>query len=380
MLELAGIDIFYFYMFTKAQLDYWRSLGIPFSSFYDKVASDPKPSIEISFVSVSSDKDNFYIVLSIKSQLIGDGKAQIDLKEINRVFGDTPVAGSQISLNSSQLLNLRLSVRKTIISGLDGDYEWGGFEFKAYISCNGYTAETGEFKLANKPEEKKPKTACTLKGPIKVKAKTLGLDDKQKAEFISVSLGETNNGDKELWDVTWIYFNLITDQGYKTGMGRSAFYNSKPETYKIFMYYQGQGDEYKDVKMKNGVKIKDWVETAYFIDGMKKKINLIKKFIEDYIFIDEPLNPYPHWHGQGFWGDLNLIGSRDDPKWYLARTYFWLQEDCKVSVLLIKKFEDGKATTYIFDEDSIKKFFKEKPEFLTKNKNSVKLFTYVPNE
>ncbi len=380
MLANVGIYIFYFYMFTKEQVAKWEAALGEVPEFWKEIASNPKPFLEISFVSVTSDATNFYVVLSIKSQLVGDGKAQIDLKEINRVFSDTPVAGTQINLNSSQTLNIKLAVRKTIINSLDGDFEWGGFEFKAFISCNGLAGETRIFKLQNKPEKKKPKVECTLVGPITTKAKPLVLDDKQKAEFIAVSMGESANGDRELWDVAWLYFNLVTDQGYKVGMSRSVFHNSKPETYKIFMYYLGQGDEYKDFKMANGVLIKDWVETAYFKNGLQKKIDLMKKFIEDYIYIDEPMNLYPHWHGQGYWRDLNLIGSKDDPKWFLARTYFWLQEDCKVSVLLVKKLEDGISTTYIFDEDSIKRFFKDKPELLPKDKNSVKLFSYVPKE
>ncbi len=157
-------------MFTKTQLNYWRSLGIPFPSFYDEIASDPKPALKISVQSVTSNIDTFFIMLLVKSESVGDGDAQIDIIEINQVFKNTPVAGVKIKIKSTGSTSIKLSVQKSLINNLDPDYEWGGFEFKAFISCNGYTGETIEFKLekARKepPKKEAKKEPCICKKTI----------------------------------------------------------------------------------------------------------------------------------------------------------------------------------------------------------------------
>ncbi len=76
------------------------------------------------------------------------------------------------------------------------------------------------------------------------------------------------------------------------------------------------------------------------------------------------------------WHDLNSIGAQDNTKWYKARQYYWLQEDKNVKEKLIKKLEDGYATSFIFDEDKIIDFFNDHPEMLPEDKSKVKEFYY----
>ncbi|OYQ46370.1 hypothetical protein CHU92_01510 [Flavobacterium cyanobacteriorum] len=162
-------------------------------------------------------------------------------------------------------------------------------------------------------------------------------------------------------------------------MKRSSFYNDKPDNYKLFMYFFGEGEEYKNDKMSNGKTIKQWCETDYFKNGLAKKAKLTELYIIDNMLSDEPMNPFPKWYGQGYWRDLNLLPPKKNSKWYQARTYYWLQVDRKqnkVKYEYIKLLDDGFNTSFIFDEDNIIKFFKENPELLPKDMSTVKEFYY----
>ncbi len=364
---------------TKEQLERWRSMGFPFEDFYDTITKDtPKKSFEITYISSKEDKEYYYLLYKIIASQLKKDTAYIFLKEINRVLSDTLITPNRtITISPNGISNYTMKLNKNAIKNLSSVLEYDGFEFKAFITCDGISAETQEFKLGSeKKNENKSEETSNLVEPKKEKEKQLSLTEKQKAQFISVALGETHNGDVALWNITWVYFNLVSDLGFEKGMKRSSFYNNKPETYKIFMYYLGHGDEYKDVKMANNTKISDWILTDYFKNGIQKKIDLFKQYLENDIFIEEPINLFPNWYGQGYWKDLNLIGEKDNTKWYQARVYYWLQIERKVKNRYIKILEDGFNTSFIFDEDNIIKYFKENPEKLPEKKSKVKQFYY----
>jgi len=67
--------------------------------------------------------------------------------------------------------------------------------------------------------------------------------------------------------------------------------------------------------------------------------------------------------------------TSNDPKWYMARQYYWLQLQKKVSIKYVHIMKDGNATTFIFDEISIAKYFDKNPKMLPEAKNVKKFYS-----
>ncbi len=82
----------------------------------------------------------------------------------------------------------------------------------------------------------------------------------------------------------------------------------------------------------------------------------VKKLVDE-MFEKPADNPEPGWTGQG---NLNDFNNKSQPKsryWKMARAYYWLQEQGKVSKTLVKVLAAGKNTQVIFDGGSIEKYY-----------------------
>ena len=96
--------------------------------------------------------------------------------------------------------------------------------------------------------------------------------------------------------------------------------------------------------------------------------------IDKEILIDKPQTCFKDWEGQGYWGDLDLnnndpLNKIHDPKWFMARQYYWLQIQKKVSINYIHIMRAGTGTTFIFHEKKIAEYFKKNPNTLPQPEN-----------
>lgn len=154
---------------TKAQLARWRGLEIPFDSFYDTIAKDDTVKrLEIKYVSSSADKENYLVNFEIIAENLDSDKAQLFVKEMNDIFSNTLVSNKPLIIAKATKTTYELKISRKVISNLDGDYENGGFEFKGFLTCEGLSAETKEFKLSNgigkaKSEATKDEEKCLCK-------------------------------------------------------------------------------------------------------------------------------------------------------------------------------------------------------------------------
>ena len=209
--------------------------------------------------------------------------------------------------------------------------------------------------------------------PIGVTCKPLNLNAKQKAQFKAVVLSETSHGFKSLWDVSWLYFSRITDMGFEKGISGSIPYTSKNINYKLWMYYLGEGDEYKNIDYLGDGEIKYYVKiNGWFKNTVEPRAKNCISYIDKFVLNSKPINKYVGWYGQGYWKDLNLNpeDSKGD-KWYKARAYYLLQVHGKVNKILVVMLEELNGsgtfkdqTTFIFDEIRIEQFFKNNPSKL----------------
>lgn len=213
------------------------------------------------------------------------------------------------------------------------------------------------------------------------------LTKEEKAKFIAAVLVETGNGKKELWDIAYIYLNLVNNYGFEEGMKKSSAYENSwvydchlrhliVYHYKVKVY-KDFSDWDKIVGPKNykhpiKIKVEDFKEMPTVIEFIK--------FCEENIFIKSPMSLYKDWEGQGNFEDMNIRMHKDErEKWAKASQYFHLQNQCKVKEKLVvelfikpsdifqkptKMKENGDATTYLFDEKKINEYFKKHPEKL----------------
>lgn len=244
---------------------------------------------------------------------------------------------------------------------------------KLYIAINGARKHTFEIKFV---DSSKSSTTASKKSltPLKgVKSNPLNLTEKQKAQFKAVALAETAHGLKGLYDICWIYFSRITDLGFEKGMSGSVPYSTKNINYKLWMYYLGHGSDYKDDDYQGGGKLSKYItDNGWFTSRIEPRAKEYIKFIDENVFIANPINKYKGWHGQGYWGDINF--NPDDKKgdqWYMARQYYLLQIEGKVTKKYVQILEelngDGRIkdqTSFIFDTKKIEKYFKDNPSLL----------------
>lgn len=204
----------------------------------------------------------------------------------------------------------------------------------------------------------------------------LELTDEQKAKFIATVLVESDNGKEELWDIAYIYHNLVVNLGFERGLNRSSAYKNKYYLYKAHLYNLGYGKEYSNDKgdrvwSKNS--IRDYAKKHFSNSEIVKKFQI---FCEQKIFTKLPKSKYKNWEGQGYWRDMNIVDGRYDRIWEKARQYFWLQKDCQVDKILVVELVCRDKTTFLYDTKSIIEYFDRYPSKLPPT-NEIKLFYYT---
>ena len=160
-------------------------------------------------------------------------------------------------------------------------------------------------------------------------------------------------------------------------MKESSAYRLKQRDYKLCLYYFKIGNQFASEKYGNFT-IKSYTETKEFKNTKEPKFLKLKKFIETYIFSSNPETCYKDWEGQGYHGDLDMNtddpnNAYHDPKWYMARQYYWLQLQNKVKIKYVHIMRTGNGTTFLFHEKEIDIFFKKSPTLLP-NENDVRKF------
>lgn len=262
----------------------------------------------------------------------------------------------------------------------------GTYTVQFYVGANASTTISLTFYDPND-------TGAVEKGVTKEKAITpltektysaLNLTDKQKAQFKATVLSETAHGLTGLYEIAWVYFSRIKDMGWTKAMNGSAAFSQKNSNYRLWMYYLGEGDEYKDYNYQGNGKLSSYIKNNQWFTGRIEPRG--KAYMEWLEKVPNPLssspkNKYGGWHGQGYWRDLNLNPSAGKgDQWYMAREYYLLQVEKKVSkqyvVLLEATNADGgkDETSFIFDVNAIQKFFKDNPSKLP-DPDDVKKYT-----
>ena len=362
-------------MFTKQQLAAWREQGFEFDGFYDSVAVEEKKeankTLSIKFKSHKIDKEKHILVFEVTTPVLKNISATIYVEEVDSLRND-PVLTSKQNIKSNDTTIVTTSFNKNLnfTEFLFDD----GNTFKATIICDAFSAESAVFKLDKIIEIKKD---CQLNEPKIVEEDDRNYSELQKAKLIATIFGESDGDVNLMVNIPWIYFNLTGTLGFEKGMNRSSFYKNPnknkyiAESYRISMYYLGQGNEYENYEIVNGLKVKDYClnTNPSFLKTYKYGLDIIKTFFETYIFISKIENPLYNWEGQGYWGDMDIRDSRK--KWAMASQYFHLQNKCRVKNLLVKEIiaynkrgED--VTTYLCDDKGIEIYFKNNPNDLPK--------------
>lgn len=175
-----------------------------------------------------------------------------------------------------------------------------------------------------------------------------------------------------------VYYNRVNLYGieHHNGLNASNPYRKKLSDYKLCSFYYEIGNEYANEKYGDFT-IKEYISTNDFKKRIEPKFKKMAKYIENEIFCDKPKTCYKDWIGQGYWGDLDLnpddtSNKIHDTKWYMARQFYWLQIQKKVSLKYIYIMRAGNGTTFIFDEKKIASFFKDNQKKLPKPEDVIK--------
>ncbi|UZT99985.1 hypothetical protein ODZ84_10640 [Chryseobacterium fluminis] len=235
------------------------------------------------------------------------------------------------------------------------------------------SAKTNEFGLKYSSKTK-VNEEC-----VKESVPQLKISEVEKEKFISTILCESQLGNEALYDIAWVYYNRVRLNGFDSwdGMKASTAYRLKQPDYKLCTFYFGVGDEYGSVKYGNFT-IKSYTETKDFKEKRVPKFLKLKNFIVNNVFSASPKTCFRDWEGQGYWADLDMDtddpnNASHDPKWFMARQYYWLQLQNKTKIRYVHIMRAGNGTSFIFHEKAIAKFFKDHPVLLP-NEQNVKKF------
>lgn len=207
------------------------------------------------------------------------------------------------------------------------------------------------------------------------------LSNEDQANFIATVLVESGNGRKALWDIAWIYLNLIQNlKGVDKGLSRSSAYKERATNYmfKCHYYYLTKGksiNKYgndvgtrvwnKNKKVKEFVEIGEYLSRYNNPDGGCDLDGCINFIIKN-IFVAKPATKYNDWEGQGNTDDMNINTGQYERVWDKARQYYWLQKMKKTKDIFVKRLYDGENTSYLYDNKNIDKYFKSNPAKLPK--------------
>lgn len=326
-------------------------------------------NLNIKYISSSKDKENISLIFAVTAKNLKSGKAKIHIVE-EEAGKPEPVASGTVQIRANGTTTVTHTFSASTLENLTNSYFEGEFEFNATIVCDGLSAETGEFRL--KFDNKKESNKCGIIVP------KLKLTETEKKKFISTVLCEAQLGNDKLNEIAWVYYNRVNLYGLdgKKGLNASNPYRKKLVDYKLCSYYykiDNESSTYGNIKYGDFT-IKGYLATQDFKQKIEPKFKKMEKFIRENIFNDKPITCFKDWIGQGYWGDLDMnpddpANTIHDPKWYMARQYYWLQIQKKVSAKYVHIMKTGTGTTFIFDEIKIEIFFKKNPSMLPEAKN-----------
>ena len=350
-------------------------------------------TLSIKFISATADDKNYNLDFEITASNLSIDKATIYVEEMNFINESAvPLTNVIINPNGKQNITVSFSKDKKF-----NKYFWqSGYSYQATINCDGQSASTEEFEMRI---EKKKTQELVL---VDVVCPKLNLTADQKNEFIATVFCETGLGEGELREIGWVYFNLVSDLKFETALDRSSAHRQENIWYKSCMCYITNKMKFKDVEapksyqnnpMTFGEKtFGDFVDSKIFKNNYKSKIDILKDFIEKFMFISNPKQKYKGWYGQGDWADMLIIDGRDNGKWHKARQYWFLQLKGEVTkkfveilpsktknklTNLTKRSEN--STSFIYDEDRIIKYFNDNPNKLPEINNITSFKTDNPN-
>jgi hypothetical protein len=167
-------------------------------------------------------------------------------------------------------------------------------------------------------------------------------------------------------DIGWIYANLIRKAGGEAGLNASAAYKGKSVWYKIWLYMLGD-PTYAGSTLPRQKEFTGFSTVAAFCtkNGYMQTVGADRaKAVVQHVetmFTQPDVNPYKGWTGQGNLNDFNNISQPGSRYWKQARAYYWLQQAGKVTAIYVKVLPAGKRTQFIFDADSIDRYYKQHP-------------------
>jgi hypothetical protein len=150
--------------------------------------------------------------------------------------------------------------------------------------------------------------------------------------------------------------------------------------YKCHYYYLTRGksiNKYGDEvgsypnRWNSNLKVRDYVEKGDYLSKYNdiqngSDLNGCIEFMLKYIFAAKPVTKYNDWYGQGNTTDMNINEGKYSKPWYMARQYYWLQKMGKVNNNYVKKLFDFEHASYLYDTNSIEKYFDQNPNKLPK--------------
>jgi hypothetical protein len=328
-------------------------------------ADSLKKSLTIKYISSTVDDKNINLTFEIIAKNLKTDKAKIYVEEINAT-NETAVPLTNIEIEANNKKNILVSFDKN--KQFDNYFWQDGFLYQATITCDGISVETEEFTL--KIIQTNETGQCD-----KVIVPKLKLTEDEKKKFICTILCESQLGNEKLQDIAWVYYNRVNLYGvdHHSGLKASNPYRKKLLDYRLCSYYYKIGNIYANDKYGDFT-IKGYIDTKLFKSKDEPKFKKMELFIEKEIFCEKPKTCFKDWIGQGYWGDLDLnpddpLNSIQDPKWYMARHYYWLQIEKKVTIKYVHILRAGTGTTFIFDEKKIASYFKTNPKMLAKPKD-----------
>jgi len=247
-----------------------------------------------------------------------------------------------------------------------------------------------EVNISDNPQVENQSLISTVRKPFTY------LSDEQKAIFMSAVLVESSNGRKALWDIAYIYLNLVqNNKNFEVIMNRSSAYSGRSTNYmyKCHYYYLTKGksiNKYGDEvgsfanRWNSNLKVRDYVDNGEYLSKYNDKqngsdLNGCIEFMLTKIFTAKPISRYNNWHGQGNTMDMNINEGKYSRPWYTARQYYWLQKTKKADKIYVKRLFDFEHTSYIYDTDRIEKYFSLNPNKLPAPHEIIPIPHYLPD-
>jgi len=232
----------------------------------------------------------------------------------------------------------------------------------------GQIAKAGASAPGNTPLVRRQPAEATGQSPAKAgspqgKSATAAAGDiteDLKQKVAATILAESAPG--QATDIGWIYYNRVSDAKGESGLKGSSAYRGKGVWYQIWLYMlgdttYGKNSLPKQNEFKGFSTVKDFCEkNGYMQTTAAQRAESVKQLVDD-MFAKPTDNPYQGWIGQGNLDDFNNKSAPKSLYWKQARAYYWLQQQGKVKYIYVKVLPAGKSTQFIFDADSIGKYY-----------------------